>query len=399
MSSQIPPTYRGLQVSSASSPPQITTIPTPPLTPSTVLIRPLITNLVSYISTIFGHNNSRGYSYPTPLVPGAAAIGRVLASASDLPALEPGQLVFIDPVLRSHDGSGVSVLHALNGASSETGRAMMEGEWRHGSFGEIVRVPGENVHVLDEERLLSSSSAPHHRLGYRMADLGYLASLLVAYAGLRDIDIRPGEVVLVAPATGSFGGAAVHVALAMGADVVAMGRNGGVLAELEGVAQRSYPGSRLRTVRVTGGAEGDAAAISDAARELGARHGRVDAYFDISPPDAGGSPHIRAGVLSLRPGGRVSLMGGVSGDVGFPYFEIMRRGLTLRGTFMYKPGQIDEVIRLVESGKLKLGREKAGVECVGVYELGEWEEAFRRAGEEGRMGRFVLLAPNGRGAL
>jgi NADPH:quinone reductase-like Zn-dependent oxidoreductase len=283
MSSQIPPTYRGLLVTSASTPAQVTSIPTPALTPSTVLIRPIITNLVSYISTIFGSSNSRGYSYPVPLVPGAACIGRILSAASDLPSLKPGQLVFVDPVVRARDGSGVKILHALNGADTETGRAMMEGEWRDGSFGEIVRVPAENVHPLDEERLLSRSRG----LGYAMADLGYLASLLVAYGGLRDVDVRPGELVLVAPATGSFGGAAVHVALALGADVIAMGRNEEILNELEVVAKRSYPAGRLKVVKMTGGLESDMAAISAAARELGSRRGTVDVYFDISPPNAG----------------------------------------------------------------------------------------------------------------
>ncbi|KAB5582286.1 alcohol dehydrogenase [Coniochaeta sp. 2T2.1] len=389
---EIPETYRALQIPSPSLPPRVTTLPTPPLVPGSVLVAPLITNLVSYISTIFPHN-TRGYTYPTPLVPGAAAVGRVLASAPDLPGFKPGQLVFLDPVLRAHDGSGVKVLHALNGGNTETGRAMMEGPWRNGSFGEVVRVPGENVHLLNKGRLLGP------KLGYGVEDLGYLASLMVAYGGLRDIDVRPGELVLVAPATGSFGGAAVHVALALGADVIAMGRNMAVLEELEGVAGRTYPDGQLRTVRMTGSVEGDMAALAAAAKEMGSARGEVDAYFDISPPNAGASPHIKAGVMSLRQYGRVSLMGGAAGDVGFPYFTIMRKGLTLKGTFMYTPEQIDEVIKLVETGKLKLGREKAGAECVGVYGLEEWEEAFRVAGEEGRMGRFALLAPNEKEAL
>jgi D-arabinose 1-dehydrogenase-like Zn-dependent alcohol dehydrogenase len=254
-----------------------------------------------------------------------------------------------------------------------------------------VRVPAENVHVLDEERLFAGH-------GYGMADLGYLSALLVAYGGLRDVDLRPGELVLIAPATGSFGGAAVHVALALGADVIAMGRNEEILKELEGVAKKSYPTGQLKVVKMTGGLDSDMASISDAAKALGSRKGTVDAYFDISPPNAGSSSHIKAGVLSLRQYGRMSLMGGAAGDVGFPYFQIMMRGLSLKGTFMYTPDQIDELIKLVETGKLKLG-EAAGVECVGVYGLEEWEEAFAKAGKEGRMGRFALLAPNGKEAF
>ncbi len=74
-----------------------------------------------------------------------------------------------------------------------------------------------------------------------MDDLGYLLSLMIVYGGLGDVDVRPGKVTLVAPATGSFGSAAVHVALALGARVIAMGMNAGVLEELVEGARKGYP--------------------------------------------------------------------------------------------------------------------------------------------------------------
>jgi D-arabinose 1-dehydrogenase-like Zn-dependent alcohol dehydrogenase len=251
-------------------------------------------------------------------------------------------------------------------------------------------MPAGNVHLLDEERLFKE-------LGYGVDDLGYLQSLMIVYGGLRDVDVRPGEVVLVAPATGSFGGAAVHVALALGAGVVAMARNAEALAELESDVKRAYPQGRIRTVLMTGGVDGDLEGVRKAAGELGRRDGTVDVYFDMSPPAASGSSHIKAGIAALKPKGRMSLMGGAAGDVGFPYYQIMVRGLRLQGSWMFTPQQVDEVIRLVEAGTLKLG-DKAGVECLGVFGLEEWGEAFRVAGDEARVGRFVLFAPNGREA-
>jgi D-arabinose 1-dehydrogenase-like Zn-dependent alcohol dehydrogenase len=211
------------------------------------------------------------------------------------------------------------------------------------------------------------------------------------------VDVRPGDVVLVAPATGSFGGAAVHVALALGAAVIAMARNGEVLKELEEAVKGAYPAGRVKTVVMTGGVEGDLDRVKLAARELGKRDGMVDVYFDMSPPNASDSSHIKAGVLALRPKGRMSLMGGAAGDVGFPYYQIMLKGLRLQGSWMFTPEQVDEVIRLVEAGILKLG-ETAGVKSLGVFELEEWEEAFRVAGDEARVGRFALFAPNGKTA-
>lgn len=50
-------------------------------------------------------------------------------------------------------------------------------------------------------------------LGYPVADLSILPKYLVAYGGFRDIDLKPGETVIVAPAMGAYSGAAVEVAL------------------------------------------------------------------------------------------------------------------------------------------------------------------------------------------
>jgi len=387
----IPDSYNALQFTSNTSPPSITSLPTPPLTASTVLVRPLRANLFAYTRDIFTRGNPRNYHYPLPLVPGSASIGRIIAASSDAPTLQkPGQLVWVDPVIRAGDGSSTRILHALNSGPSAAGKALAEGEWRNGSWGQVVRVPAENVHLLDEDALF-------HDLGYGIDDLGYLLALMIAYGGLRDVDIRPGETVLVAPATGSFGGAAVHVALALGARVIAMGRNGELLKELGQVAGKAYPGSRFASVPMSGTVEGDVEAIRTAAKGLGSRDGLIDAYFDMSPPSASQSTHIKAGIAALRPRGRMSLMGGAAGDVGFPYYQIMVKGLRLQGTWMYTPEQVEELIRLVEVGRLKLGA-VAGVECLGVFDLQEWEDAFAAAGDGGRVGRFALFAPNGKDA-
>ncbi|KAK0648632.1 hypothetical protein B0T16DRAFT_388823 [Cercophora newfieldiana] len=306
------------------------------------------------------------------------------------PTSPPSILVWLDPVLRVADGSPTQILHGLNTGPSAEGKALGSGDWKNGSWGEVVRVPARNAHVLDEDRLFGE-------LGYGIDDLGYLQSLMIVYGGLRDVDVRPGEVVLVAPATGSFGGAAVHVALALGASVIAMAKNGEVLSELEAAVKRAYPGGRVRAVVMTGSVEGDLEGVRKAARELGRRDGTADVYFDMSPPKASGSAHIKAGILALRPKGRMSLMGGAAGDVGFPYYQIMLKGLRLQGSWMFTPEQVDEVIRLVEAGILRLGKQ-AGVQCLGVFELEEWEEAFRVAGDDARVGRFALLAPNGKKA-
>ncbi|KAK3689328.1 alcohol dehydrogenase GroES domain-containing protein [Podospora appendiculata] len=391
MAPDIPPTYRGLQFTSPSTPATITTLPTPPVTAGTALIRPLRVGFHSYLRETFTKGNPRGNHFPLPIIPGSGCIGRLVSASSDAPSLQtPNQLVLVDPVLRASDRT-VSFIHGEKTGPTAAAAAVAAGEWRNGSFAELVRVPAVNVHPLNEDLLLNT-------LGYSLEDLVYMNSLGVPFGGLRNVDVRPGDLVLVAPATGYFGFAAVQLALAFGASVVAMGRNEQVLKGLEENATMAYPASRLVTAKLHGASvQADAQAIADAARRLGSRDGTVDVFIDMSPPPAGASSHIKAGILALREGGRMGLFGGPSDDVLIPYNLIMLRNLTLRGTFMTSPEQLGELVKLVERGVVKLG-EKAGVRALGVFELAEWEEAFRVAGDEAGVGRIAMFAPNGREA-
>lgn len=61
---------------------------------------------------------------------------------------------------------------------------------------------------LDESKLRQG-------LGYDILGLRYIRHLLVSYSGLRDINIEPGETVIVAPETDGLGGAGVQVAIAL----------------------------------------------------------------------------------------------------------------------------------------------------------------------------------------
>ena len=171
--------------------------------------------------------------------------------------------------------------------------------------------------MLDEKRLLSP--LPEGGLGYEVEELAYVSGLLVPFGGLKDIGLQAGETVIVSPATGGFGGAAVLVALAMGARVIAMGRDRAKLEKL----REKVGGGRVEVVPMTGDVEADAKSLKT--------WGEVDAFFDISPPEAAKSTHMKSGILALRKGGRVSLMGGIREDVGVPHGRIMHWNLTLKG--------------------------------------------------------------------
>ena len=382
--------FKALIFTSSSSPPTVMSMPTPEVVAGTALVRPLASPIVHYSKNIFFNANLRNYSFPLPIVAGTSAIARLIAAPPDAPTLlsaEAGQLCWIDPVIRACDDLGdTKMLQGLSGSHSAKSRVLMDGEWRHGTFAEIAKVPLESIHLLNQARLLGKRE--DGGLAYKMEDLCYISSMLVPYGGLADVGIKPGETVVIAPATGAFGSAAVIVALAMGADVVAMGRNEQSLADLKAVDPH-----RIKTVKISGDVDTDKAAILSAA-------GRApEVFFDISPPGAAQSSHIMAGIMSLRIRGRVSFMGGPRGDISFPYRRFVIDSLTLKGTWMYTSAQADELIRMVESGRLKIGSQ-AGIKCAGIFELEQWEEAFTIAQEKGgRPGCFVTFCPNGKPSL
>ena len=257
----------------------------------------------------------------------------------------------------------------------------MEYEWRDATLAEYARVPLENVILLDEKRLLGSPS--EGGLGYTVEDLSYLEEVLIPYGGLIDIDLKPGETIIVAPATGGFGGAAVQVALAMGAGkVIAMGRNEEALARVQ-----KLDSGRVTTVKLTGSWESELEALRKAADGED-----IDAFFDISPRMAQNSTHFKAGIMALRRGGRVSFMGGLLEDLPLPIRHIMHANIQLKGKWMYEREDIPKIMKLVHRGLLKLG-EKGGNQIVGKFGLEQWKEAFDTAAEKAQLGQMAVMVP------
>ncbi|KAI1102838.1 alcohol dehydrogenase GroES domain-containing protein [Jackrogersella minutella] len=366
--------YIGLQFHSSSSPPTITDLSTPIPTTGTVIVKPLYSIIVQYANEIFTNGNPRGYKYPLPIVPGGSCIARIAAVPPDATSLKPGQLAFIELTVRAREDPNIKVLRSFHEGANEMTKKLMWG-WRDGSWATMMNAPLESVHALDEDKLVGE-------LGYKLEELGSLSQLVVPYGGLADVGLKPGETVLIAPATGSFSSAAVHVSLSMGARVIAMGRNETALADLKKLAE---PG-RVETVKISGDVEEDINALG--------KFGPLDLYFDISPRPASKSSHIKAGILSLRAGGRVSLMGGIPGDIDLPYWHVSYKGLTIKGTFMNTTQQAKELIKLVERGVLKIGS-RAGMEVVGKFKLEDWDEALDTAAAKGGPGKSVYFIPNG----
>lgn len=162
--------------------------------------------------------------------------------------------------------------------------------------------------------------------------------------------------------------------------MVTFGRNREVL---EGITRASWSG-RVEVATISGNVEADVNGLK--------AFGEADAFLDISPPVAAGSTHIKSGILALRHGGRVGLMGGIRNDVLIPHSAVMHGNLTLKGKWMYKHDDIKNMIKLVGASVPKLG-EKAGFRVVPQSGLGEWEAAFTAAEENAGMEVSVLIVP------
>lgn len=371
---ELPKTHRALVLRSTNKPPEVEVISTPQPTPGSLIVRILVASIVPYMRDIY--NGTRQFPFPMPLVIGSSAIGRVAAVGPDTTYLKPGQLVHIDMFVRGRDDPTACFLFGIHEGFTEGSRKLMHGEWRDTTYAEYAKMPLENCDALDETRLLGSPR--DGGLGYTIEDLQYLSTLLVPYGGLRDIDLKAGETVIIAPATGAFGGGAVLVALAMGARVIAMGRNVEVLEKVAATSER------IEAVPITGNLQKDVEAL----KKLGA----ADAFLDISPPAAAKSTHLKSGILSMRHSGRVSLMGGYREDIVIPYGVVLHKNLVLKGKWMYNREDIGMLVKMIEIGVLKLG-EGAGCKVVGKFGLEDWKTAFDVAAENAGMGLQTLIAP------
>lgn len=303
----------------------------------------------------------------------------------DATRLKPGDLVFMDCFFRSRDDPATTqIMTGLASGPSPAQQKLMEIGWRDGLYKTFATVPLENAHYLDEDALAG-------RLGYSPPDLAIsLNRLAVAYGGASAVNLKPGQTVICAPATGQFTGALAELLTALGARVIALGRNAEKLEAVTNAISATYPSSpSVEGVVITGDAAVDEASIRTL---LPAGSPGVDAFIDMSPGMQASPPHIPVAIRCLRPGGKVALMGAVMADLAANYVDLMFRNITIKGQWMYTKQELSELLRMVEMGVVKVGQ-RAGHEVVGEYALEEWEVAMRDVEESDAWGKGVVFVP------
>ncbi|EHY56581.1 hypothetical protein HRR83_002335 [Exophiala dermatitidis] len=288
----LPKHHRALVLETIEEGFKVKTVPTPRPDAGSAVVPILEAGVLSYHREIY--SGERHHDFPKPIVGGLSAIARIAAVGPDAMVLQPGQLVFMDCVIRARDHPDSMFLIAIHEGMDAGSRRLGNEVWRDGAFAQYMKLPLKNCIPLGETRLC-------RELGYNFRELMYLTYLMVPFGGLRDIHLEPGETIVVCPATGGFGGAGVQVAIAMGARVIAMGRNEKELARLKEHVKKTSPTASIETVKMTGDRETDVAALK--------AFGTIDAIIDLTPPFACKSTHLKSAISCLRRGGRCSMMG------------------------------------------------------------------------------------------
>jgi NADPH:quinone reductase-like Zn-dependent oxidoreductase len=371
----LPKTMRAI-VQTGPSKSSLETVPVPSLQHGAVLVKVLSTLCHPSAKAIYD-DNVPFFSVPYPIIPGSHAIGRVAAQGPDTTSLDEGQLVLVNHWVRARDDPNVvNLWGGMEGISPQSKR-LYSSTARNGTLAEYVLAPLENTYALNEARLLGDASSGG--LGYKIPDLLHVCMTTIAAGGLRSIDLKAGERVIVTPATGIFSGSAVDLALAMGANVVAASRSTEGLAKLKA----AHP-ERLETVQLTGDAQADSQALR--------AFGPVDCVFEASPHSATGSTNVTAAAMALRPYGRVALMGGrVDDTIPISWMTLLLNNLTVRGQFMFEREDQRFVIQVLEAGLLHLNA--PGKQVVAEYGLESLAEAMDKALETSGVGNIVSIKP------
>ena len=308
-------------------------VPDPVLGTGEVIVDVVAAPVLPYANEVF--SGERKYLLKLPAVPDCGAIGRVRSVGPDATQLTVGDWVLCDPTVRSRDNALTPDITLQGWSARDQGGLRLQEYFHDGPFAEQIRIPTENAIRIGS---IADQDA---------SQWCALVTLLVPYGGLLAADLRAGETLLISGATGNFGSSAIAIALAMGAGcVIAPGRNESMLGELV----RRF-GNRVRPVKLSGDEVADRQTIIQAAP------GPIDCVLDLLPPSAS-TIAVRAAMMTVRPYGRVILMGGVGmlggASLDIPYPWLMRNLITIRGQWMYSPSAVSGLASLIHAGLLDL---------------------------------------------
>jgi alcohol dehydrogenase len=302
--------------------------PIPEARPGTVVLRLEATVLMSYIQDYVDGKLPFYRAPEAPFTIGSNGIFTIHAVGRDVWHLQPGQRVILSPHLVAQENVA-EPSQLLLGVTAMDAQPIQR-DFPDGVLADYAVVPKALVTPVDGLPPLTA------------AQLASTIRFSVPYGGWVRGRLAAGETAIVTGATGSYGGAAVLLALAMGAArVVAAGRDAEALATIA----RDRP--RVVPVRLTGDRAADTTAIRAAAG--GGADVALDLVGGATDPNA-----TLAALHALRRNGRLVLMGSATAAIPIDYMALLVNNWELIGQFMYPTDVYRRLFELVRAGLLDL---------------------------------------------
>jgi alcohol dehydrogenase, propanol-preferring len=277
-----------------------------------------------------------------PFIPGHEGVGHVVAVGPGVENLKEGDRVGV-PWLHSACGT---CEYCLMGWETLCPQQQNTGYSVNGGFADYVLAPAAYVGRIPEG-LNSIDVAP------------ILCAGVTTYKGLKETDTKPGDWVVIV-GVGGLGHVAVQYAKAMGLHVAAVDVSDDILD----LAKRL--GAELT---VNAASEDPAAFIQ---KQVGGAHGVL--VTAVSPKV------FRQSIDMLRRGGTCALVGLPPGDFPMPIFDVVLKGLTIRGSIVGTRKDLEESLQFAAEGKVK-----ATVETQPLNAINEVFERLRNGQVNGRV--------------
>ncbi|MGV8864678.1 MAG: alcohol dehydrogenase catalytic domain-containing protein [Pseudomonas sp.] len=307
--------------------------------PNDVLVEVKACNVVPNLRNVVEHYPEWFPYLPLPKLPaiyGLDAAGVVKQVGSHVHGIKVGDRVYVNP------GRSCGSCHAcLRGQHLNCTAFTFQGyfgfgpgsqqvfeDYPYGGFCEFMTSPASGLVVLPDSVTFEQGC----RFGY----------LGTAYSALRKAGVGAGQSVLINGSTGTLGLGAVLLALAMGATkVFGIARNRELLERVRQLAPE-----RVHVLSL-----GD-----EPVDEWVQRHTDglgVDVFIDAVGP---GAPHSITidGIQSLRRGGRMVDIGGMSEDLPLPMFKLMCFQISVIGSLWFSVAEGQDMAEMAGAGTLDM---------------------------------------------
>ena len=304
------------------------TVSVPTLDPDQVLVRIAAVGVCGSDVHYFHEGRIGDFVVEQPMILGHESAGVIVAVGADVPADRIGQRVSIEPQrsCRVCDQCKHGRYNLCPNIEFFATPPI------HGAFAEFAVIQSDFAFAIPDSMSLEAAAL--------------CEPLSVGIWSNRKAETGPGSRILIAGA-GPIGILMAQVARAFGASEVIVS---------DPVAQRRDIALTLGATRV----------IDPIAEDIAALDLEVDAFLDAS----GSGVAIRAGIMGVRPAGRVVLVGMGAPDAQLPVSRIQNRELVLTGVFRYA-NTWPLAIELASSGRVDLD-----AMVTGRYGLGAVEEAL-----------------------